>query len=552
MTSFTVLCIWRSSSPCLSDIQNLIDCASLFSFQNMESEQRELFQEIEGMDWSDIPTSNIADDLLQDTTCQRCGAFCSTYDALNKHLRVHTEYDSICNDIRQTEEPMDVDDFNNIEDTTFLDADELVNNVQDVFQTGAGLPDYNIKLMKTKSLKRMGTTDVNYKLTFNHHMFQEKKKVTEMTDVLKRAFQDMIDHVRKELQPGDIMRGAINNDNLSHSIFVPCRRMEEMNADAMLESLINVLNSNENIPFDSTTSVDIGAIKYPRGGHGMKFSSLDLNIKNKKSIVQIHNDDNTCLVRAVLVSYAQLCQTTTEDFNKIMECQPPKTVPEFLLDHGACPRWFAIDVRNCNKSGYQTRLTEELCSRLNLTTSRPLTYESIPFIEDYLNVSIYVVSAKMGNAFSYVSRTRYTDRKKIYIYHMEEDDVGHFHSIVNIVGFFNNSYFCQSCLKSYSNADQHVCVSHCNVCLSDDCWKGQEIECPNCHRICRSKDCLARHKIESDDGKSACQTAFRCATCNKVCKTSVFSYTGQENPTGSLVLDFSVWYCLSGTALPVR
>ena len=31
-----------------------------------------------------------------------------------------------------------------------------------------------------------------------------------------------------------------------------------------------------------------------------------------------------------------------------------------------------------------------------------------------------------------------------------------------------------------------------------------------------------------------------------------FSYTGQENPTGSVVLDFSVWYCLSGTALPVR
>ena len=27
----------------------------------------------------------------------------------------------------------------------------------------------------------------------------------------------------------------------------------------------------------------------------------------------------------------------------------------------------------------------------------------------------------------------------------------------------------------------------------------------------------------------------------------LFSYTGQENPTGSVVLDFSVWYCLSGT-----
>ena len=30
-----------------------------------------------------------------------------------------------------------------------------------------------------------------------------------------------------------------------------------------------------------------------------------------------------------------------------------------------------------------------------------------------------------------------------------------------------------------------------------------------------------------------------------------FSYTRQENPTVSVVLDFSVWYCLSGTELAV-
>ena len=28
---------------------------------------------------------------------------------------------------------------------------------------------------------------------------------------------------------------------------------------------------------------------------------------------------------------------------------------------------------------------------------------------------------------------------------------------------------------------------------------------------------------------------------------NLFLYTGQENPTGSVVLDFSVWYCLSST-----
>ena len=32
----------------------------------------------------------------------------------------------------------------------------------------------------------------------------------------------------------------------------------------------------------------------------------------------------------------------------------------------------------------------------------------------------------------------------------------------------------------------------------------------------------------------------------------MFSYTGQENLTGSVVLDFSVWYCLSGTCTHFR
>ena len=33
----------------------------------------------------------------------------------------------------------------------------------------------------------------------------------------------------------------------------------------------------------------------------------------------------------------------------------------------------------------------------------------------------------------------------------------------------------------------------------------------------------------------------------KSCQDITFSYPGQKNPTGSVMLDFSVWYCLSGT-----
>ena len=41
-----------------------------------------------------------------------------------------------------------------------------------------------------------------------------------------------------------------------------------MNADVIMENVSSVLNSNEDIPLDSSCRIVLGAIKYPRGGKG--------------------------------------------------------------------------------------------------------------------------------------------------------------------------------------------------------------------------------------------------------------------------------------------
>lgn len=112
----------------------------------------------------------------------------------------------------------------------------------------------------------MKAVDVNYQLTFNNNFFREKRKMIEVKDILKDAYEKMIDQVKKDLRPGDIMIASIYNANLDLPIYVPCRHMEEMDAGAMMESTESVLNSNEDLPFDSTCHIDIGAIKYPRDG----------------------------------------------------------------------------------------------------------------------------------------------------------------------------------------------------------------------------------------------------------------------------------------------
>ena len=179
-------------------------------------------------------------------------------------------------------------DFSDIADSSFREienlsldddlrlADDLIRN-----QVGAGQDDYNIKLVNERTLKDMKAVDVNYQLTFNNKFFREKKKLNEVKEIVRDAFEKMIEHVKKNLRPGDIMRAAIHNEKLDLPIYVPCRPMEEMNAEAMMESLVNVLNSNEDIPFDSTCRIDIGAIKYPRGGKGSKMTNIDADIIKK-------------------------------------------------------------------------------------------------------------------------------------------------------------------------------------------------------------------------------------------------------------------------------
>ena len=66
----------------------------------------------------------------------------------------------------------------------------------------------------------MGVKDVSYELTFNDGFLDENKRMLDVKNLLQEAFQKMIDRVKKDLHPGDIMRGAIYNDHLDLPIYI--------------------------------------------------------------------------------------------------------------------------------------------------------------------------------------------------------------------------------------------------------------------------------------------------------------------------------------------
>lgn len=153
-----------------------------------------------------------------------------------------------------------------------------------------------------------------------------------------------------------------------------------MTTEVIMEHLISVLNSNEDVPIDSSSHIVLGAIKYPRGGKGSKLTSLHEKIAKKKSIVRIENKDNLCLVRAVLVSFASVCKTSDVKLNKCKSDHPTLGRREILLRFHKCSPGYYKKIRH-NERNIQDLLTEDISKELNISGAQPLTYQTITHLE---------------------------------------------------------------------------------------------------------------------------------------------------------------------------
>lgn len=163
-------------------------------------------------------------------------------------------------------------------------------------------------------------------------------------------------------------------------------------------------------------------------------------------------------------------------------------------------------------------MAEALSRVANVPVVNTLTLNDISSFESVLDVNVNVVSSKLGNKFIRVMDN--SDRTNLFIYLVESDNVEHFHGIASIAGFFGASYFCESCLKSYSKASHHSCETTCDTCGSKDCTTKELMSCRSCHRECRSNECFIRHKqiltTKNNTAPSRCATTYQCRICKKV------------------------------------
>ena len=89
----------------------------------------------------------------------------------------------------------------------------------------------------------------------------------------------------------------------------------------------------------------------------------------------------------------------------------------------------------------------ELRHKVGLPENIPISIQQIGLYEDALDVQIIVIS--LNKTILHHGRT---NTRKIFLYHENE----HFHSIINISGFYGKNNYCETCLIAYNHTN-HTC-----------------------------------------------------------------------------------------------
>ena len=386
-------------------------------------------------------------------------------------------------------------------------------------------PAFRIRRRRVRVFFKNNAVDTTYAIKFYEKW--RGRKLYHLNRELRGMFQQIINELRRLLPHDDLGRIVIHHPNLQNPIVVSLRTLDKLTVDAIMGEIERVLNSHEELTLDRGFVIDVGVIQMPRGGRGKGYiTNVNEALSKKKSIVEIRNKDNMCMARALVVAWAKHNITTIQEWQGLTTIRNMDPVTK-ALTFKKVPLWFYRHLKE-NKRRSQDEFARELCRRARVNPNQPASLNDLTKFEEFLNISVHVVAAHLGNKFLRVPNLADAEvneqRKNIFLYYVDgENGMGHFHAIVSISGFFSSSYFCTTCLKPYNNAKHHSCETTCKVCTSNSCpVSDDKVTCKTCHMECRSLQCLERHKAVKQSrnpnvpSKSQCEKWWRCTKCKKV------------------------------------
>ena len=363
-------------------------------------------------------------------------------------------------------------------------------------------PSENHFVLEVKSSKSFRQANAAEEKTYRAFLKNPSKEkyISDLLSHIKALFETLLNVARQDYGENGVIRIYIRHPKLQRPIIVTPTYLGFITTEMIMEYIDNVLYSSGEIPADDGLEINVATVKLLKGSGRKHITNIEKDILSKRSLVKIRNYDNSCLPRAIVVGYRKLLADGDKENVQF------RNEFEKIRDH---------------RRKFQETEALNLRHAAGIPSDRAGHIGDIIKYENYLKVSIVVISAKIGNKRVYNGCPKYD--RKIFLYHTDtENGRGHFDTITRINAMMCTSYYCNECGKGFKNKTQHKCRVWCNVCGRENCVERTKMKCFKCNKTCRSKECLVAHKAEQNFGKgkyknralpSLCEQFWECPEC---------------------------------------
>ena len=372
------------------------------------------------------------------------------------------------------------------------EADDIIRNIN--VQTGRGKKrksdeslllekDFYEKESVTKhKSKKFRMTATDHTIRFNNVL--SELDLIESYERTQAIFEHLLNDVTQDMNEKDQVRFVLRSEQLDTPISLPFMPVEQLTTERVFSQIERVIQSNRDFRLNDTVTVDIIHVEAPQGSGRSKRTTLNIReyLHKKGSVIIIKNNDNLCLVRALVVAIAKV-----ENDPNYKNLRDPKRRA-------------------------QEKKARELHEAANVSFG-PCGIPEVDLFQKYLtNYEINIVSGNHNNSIIYPPKPSTSNSvTPIYLYLHDN----HYDVITSMPGFLSTVYFCHTCRRSYTNKLKHLCPGMCKSCRSYDCVVNDPLECNECNRWFKSKACYNRHKEPVDGTRSVCQGIKKCGKCGK-------------------------------------
>lgn len=336
--------------------------------------------------------------------------------------------------------------------------------------------------------------ETTYSLRHNLSSFAD---LTSISSAVDRFYTDMMQEYLDEAMPTDRITVSINHHSINPPIYINFLR-KDFDPEHFSKRLKAVAQSNKDLLTDDNIAIAIRLVKNV-GGQGKSArrsvapQTASERSKSKKSVIVIHNVDNLCGLRAILLGKLLADEYDTPEKRKKSSWT---TAKQSVHD------------------GYKFRMQAlEICSALNIDPQDSLKVSDLPQIQQYLGGQYHLIVVNFFNLGKIFVGPPAPKLICLEFRPGEDDsDIGHFNLITKLAAYFDRYYMCIDCWYPTNNRGHHR-PNGCKQCYSNPaCEKPtyplKAVECPDCLRDFFGQQCLLNHKRNG-----TCQDRVKCRRC---------------------------------------